>query len=408
MSESTARTKSASGRRRRWLMPLIVVVVVLCVLLLAALNAFLLGDHAELTAEWEAAGGVDDLSKLVPEPIPDEENAAVIYRRILPEVTVATQAQQFTRTLDESPHDPDALDELLGPHEELLRELLEAAMMEQCHWGEDEYASLSDPTAMTFDLQGQMRNAARLMYADLLRQLSRGDLEAAEQRFHAMMKLASHSMQPATILNTVNSLAIRMTALEALDKALQDQPELIADPSWLDRPAPGELTKKMVLHEGAHSLPMIAAATDGAMRVVRGRNVAEYLDLMLKAHRQAEMPYWQQDWSDLEFPDSVFLMPANMATPAIDRAVEAIWRVEGRFLQLEAAFELRRHRAEHGDYPETGPDSGPESGPESGPVSWQPPTNPVTGRSIEYERTETGFRLRLEHPRLDDQILEWR
>ncbi|TVQ53053.1 MAG: hypothetical protein EA377_08890 [Phycisphaerales bacterium] len=405
MSESTESNKSASKRRRRWFMPLIVVVVVLCVLALAVLNALQPGNLAELRAEWEAAGGVDDLSKLMPEPIPDEENAAVIYRRILPEVAVATRTQEFNRTLDESPHDLDALNALLAPHEELLTELLEAAMMEQGHWGEDHYASPPDSMAMTMGWQMQMRDAARLMYADLLRQLARGDLEAAEQRFHATMNMASHAMQPTTILNVLVSLAIRTTALEALKESLQDQPRMIADSSWLDRPAPDELTRQMVLHEGAHSLPMIAAATGGAMRVLQGRNEAAYLDLMLQAYRQAETPFWQQDWSGAQIESSVFLTVADSVAPAINRAVEAIWLMEGRFLQLETAFELRRYHAEHGSYPET----------------WETPTNPVTGQPIEYERTETGFRLRLQRQRAGDEpggqdtppensdlILEWR
>ncbi len=422
MSERTESNKSAGSsdsttrRRRRWRMPLIVIGIVLGVLALAVWSALKPGNLEELRAEWEAAGGVDDLAKLMPEPVPDEENAAVIYRRLFPEITAATQAREFTRTLEESPHDPHdlddlddlahlkALDTLLAPHEELLRELLEAAMMEECHWGEDGYSSLSSATALTFGGQMQMPDAARLMSADLRRQLLRGDLEAAAQRFEALMNMASQTMQPATVLNVLVAIAIRTTALETFREALQDQPRMRPDPSWFDRPAPGEVTGQMILHESAYALPMIAAATD-VVRVLRGRNEAAYLELMLQPYRQKEMPFWQQEWSGAEIADSVFLLPASMAAPAIDRAVEAIWWMEGRFLQLETAFELRLHRAEHGAYPET----------------WETPANPLTGEPIEYERAGAGFRLHLRHPRTEDGpgipnvpsrnrdvILEWR
>jgi len=126
-------------KRVAWAIGSLLVVLVLAGLVINYLGHRML--ERELVA-WRAIGGKTELADLFPADIPDDQNAAVLYRQAL---KLAQSLPDEQREIISSwrTADPQALADAVAAHSEVLRLIHEGAKRPDCNWWQPRPADMT-------------------------------------------------------------------------------------------------------------------------------------------------------------------------------------------------------------------------------------------------------------------------
>ncbi len=405
----------------RWLK--IVLILVGTLLFLAASAWVLLDivtrqDLRAALAETRALGWPTEIDELYPEPIPDEENAALLYQQAFGQLALTNDEDERICDVDSletwsalTEEEQDTVRQALKKNANYLMLLHQAARLEKCQFD----LRYSDGFAMLLPHLTEMRQAVRVLRAAALVALAEGDTEQACQHWldsvalardagdekiliSELVRLACFSMSTHTLESMVESgqltdsqLAQAASALEDLDlrPGLADslRGELAFARSIFAGPATG--LEEVLRYSGpGYPLRLLSRLYCSPLaRPWRQHDRATHLMLMREGIELAEQPYAasasrRRQWEQKVPPTPHWRAPLTARLlPALTRASQAAAGGEARRDLAQTALALERYRLAHGQYPESLDALVPDILPEV-------PLDPFDGKPLRYVRSD--------------------
>ena len=347
---------------------------------------------AELEA-WKSIGGVTNPADLL-EPMPNGENAAVIYGHVYDRlVSIRTDVAEI---LSDPTVQSGELDALIEAASSLIDVLGEAASIELCIWTQGTETGI-DALSSGHAHLAKARLLAQFLAADAAVAHRDGRYEHAMDSIRRMFKLADHVIAVPGIVQLLTSLAIDQLAFGLLEELFRDQAVPMPVGSARERGYQDKL-RRALLAEGARGISVFEdpSFAPAKQRRILGwsldRDKAFFVHSMRSAVESIEDPYYERRTpSDPEIPRWALI--SDTLLPYTEGLHHAVTRAETRRLLFESALQLREYRRHNGEYP----------------AEWSSPTDPLTGRPIQFERVGRGIVIRSEAiaKSSDSSRLQW-
>jgi len=382
-----------------------------------------------------ATGAPIKATQLAKPPVPDAENAALVYQKAFAAMRVTRDYRDFTTNLSRgklSLADPAVVaraERILKQNAAALQLIHRGANMPRCDFRLD----WSEGAALTFPQFAPLRNCARLLGLKAIMLAHRGRVDdalavcgdgfrvvkAGDEPIligalvqYSIIAITSRSLeqildgsQPSgsacrrlgtsvASIDLTRSLTVALTAERAMDMSLFDQARASRDPVkfvWeLSGPA------------GENERPPKVPRNSWFVRWWLASDELMYLELMDRAIGDASLPYRKARHIEAEVEDRVRThrgIPAPLMTailmPVYSRSHAARDRAIASLGLVEIALLLKAYRAEHGGYP--------QSLQQLGGLNGRPlPTDPFSGKPFVYRREGAGFLIYSWGPNLKD------
>jgi hypothetical protein len=394
---------------------------------------------AEVVADIASRGDPLMPADLVRPPIPDEENAALVYEQAFEVIELSEEDEEL---LDELRLGKSSLDnpgvrsrasDILRRNVEALELIHRAADMPRCDFRLD--------WSKGYDVElphlAKLRTCARLLAFESLMLLDAGKVDEAAECCVTAFHSASAADEPSLTGQWVRYaiIGIGWGALEVVLREAQVEADVcrrlagdiaqtdlasslvealkgervcargffarlrLARDPWdvLDQ-APEEMGP---LPSGEQVRPAGRERPSYFARWWLARDELEYLKRMEVGIREASRPYREaaaavegMDWLPVTYvpPPAVV---TQMLIPVFDRSFASRDRAIAQLRLAEVALLLKAHRAESGRYPESLAELGESAGREL-------PADPFSGKPLVYEREGDGFLLYSLGPNLED------
>lgn len=407
---------SPPRRERRWRRPLVIVALAFLGVVLTAIIALHVHSHIVLNRAvraWTAVGGTTDPSTLNPPPVPDEQNAALLWDEAiarLPEPPPQTHSafarfDEAQQTLLTEPWDAplEELESLLREVDPALSAAHQAARLPAADWGWKLQDHMDDLGAQNPSI-GEMRLLAVMLGAEAALRAREGDRDAAEASLGAALTASEHVGQHPTLLHFLVMVSIDAMVSDRLETMLRHEP---AAPSpTADRLLARDyaaLARRAMLGEGAlmpavlvrH--PQLRYFSIWPLSIWSRYNRAELLRVFAVAVERLSVPFYEA--TALPAPEGAipgWTPLAGIMTPALSAQGRTVARAEARQQMLRVALELRDRRDREGVYPEE--------------TAFKGPIAALSGQPMEYRRVGNGFALRVEEvdrPWVDPVLWRW-
>jgi len=183
----------------------------------------------ELEAELEkikAAGEPITLEEIIPPEVPDEENAALVYQQAFEKLDLSAEDKDVLGDLLSSMARPpraeapsmEAVEQILAKNAAAIALLEKAAQRPKCRFPVDWEAG----NAMTFPHFGKLRNCARLLPAQAVFQVTRGDATAALHTIQVGLAMCKAIRDEPTLISQLVRYAIVPILLRPLHVVLEE------------------------------------------------------------------------------------------------------------------------------------------------------------------------------------------
>lgn len=338
---------------------------------------------AELAA-WQSIGGRTDLRDLAPDPVPDEMNAAVLYRQAFRSLDRLTDAERSSLPLRNPSPDPARLEALVASVEDAVEAACAAADRPYCVWGvwDIDLASGAFIWAVS-NLQEDALDLGAVLAAHAQLQAGYGNLRAAAESLRAMRALVAHlALVPSTGVVSA-MLLVEIMMFDRLEGLFRDHelPESCAE--WFRPRDYRAFFRRTLLAEGAWALTFFddpgfsGQAADGRHKQQdKALYIRAIRRLIQRVDEGGDTSGIYSDWENLP----KWAIAARLGVPSMTFPLRYLAVVENRTLLANAALDLRAYRLEHGEYPPALP----------------PSLNPASGDSLRYRRDGNGFELHRE------------
>jgi hypothetical protein len=372
---------------------LILVVVLLMIVALAtwwmARQRELEERYEDAVAAWIDSGGVMDLAELEPDPMSDDQNAAVLYRRA---GTMLEDLSADELELLSEPLSSPELATVVDQHAETIELIREAAARPASAWGTDVY---TNPNFAAVDLGylAKLRSFARLLAADAVIQADRDDDENAAADIAALLRMSTHAASEPVVISWLVSAAIQSLALEQMEGLFASQgppDERVANA--IDAIDVDALFQRALLGETAATLRFME---DPGAAMSSGAFSGGTLSLAERIGYLTTMTNWLAETYDTATALDAPVTMSSAQSRTAGRMLQSLRPAMSQFAigatQIaiaRTALELRAYRDEHGSYPDT----------------WDMPVDRTTGQPLNYERTDTGFRIFSDS---SHEVLDW-
>ncbi|UCH34554.1 MAG: hypothetical protein JSV65_18860 [Armatimonadota bacterium] len=415
----------------------------LALVFLVAASAVLLLLAADLqrARKWRleklrAAGIPTSMAEIAPPPVPDEENAAILYDKAtkLLELDHADEEQldQFVRNdpLGSRVRLQAEIKAILARNERALALIKRAAAMPRCRFPTD---WTQPPPQIMFPQFGRLRDYARLLAADVLIAIADGDSRRAVESLRAGIGLSRHAASEPVIIGFFASGSMLRIALATLPdliaradldpdvcRALFDDLQGVDLYAYFRGALAGEAAQTLWLFDIANRRPGEAREAlgfdetdlDPGTRValglyfsplgrpIRSREEINYLETIEAMLALADKPYRrnQKQWTALA--DKMDGAPSHhvltrLLVPGIRQtALSRDDRVAFRNA-AQVALALEAYHTTHGGYPDSLDALQRYPG-------WRLPDDPFSGKPFGYERRGDGCVLSSWGEDLDD------
>jgi hypothetical protein len=424
----------------------IIIAVAVYLVLLSDINRVLRWRLDKL----HAAGIPTKWSEVAPPPIPDKDNAAILYQEAFKRLDLERHPRHSIRDdeclrdflADEPPGSRSTLypriQQVLARNQPALALIKQAGARPRCRfplrWDQM-------PAAMEFRHLGPLRNCSRLLTADALVAARQGNAAEVTEACTALIRLARHTISEPTMI----SFLVGTREQESLSSHLPDLlPDAKLDPAMcralsreLDRLDFDAAFRRVIIETGCETLwyfdeadrrpgavrPLIAntfaheeSGAEGLAgrallgpyfsplgRLFRLKEEIVFLDRFEQRLALATKPYRMAParWRDLE--------QRRGAAPFhywITSAVAYPWNITHRDRAIacrngmQVVLALEAYHAQRGEYPNTlaalrqyldGASAAPETG---SPVQgWKLPDDPFSGKPFVYRKQGAGFLL---------------
>lgn len=183
---------------------------------------------SELEMELEEiknSGKPVTLLDLIPPPIPDEENAAPVYKKAFAIMVKGTKEEEKLHDLKWSEEEVPAVRRLLEKNEDTLNLLQQATSFEKSQFPLD-YAKGFE---MPLPHLAQFRNCARLLAADALIKAMDGEIDEALSSCQVGLRMGKASQDPIILISYLVRNAIDAIMLTALEEILSESGDVSQD-----------------------------------------------------------------------------------------------------------------------------------------------------------------------------------
>jgi hypothetical protein len=386
--------------------------------------AWLAGGRFELQRaleEVKAEGVKMSLADIGSPPVPDEENAAPIYRKAWdalqgppPEVLDAAGSLRKTPIALWPKDKKRTLADYVASQRDAIGLTLKATRYEKCNFGLD----FSQGFAMLMPHLAQMRSLARLMSVDATDKLGRGDIEGAIESDVAMRVIAKHVGSDPTLIGKLVEIACDGMAGPVLESILKlgypDAAQLKGLLRRLDQVPPDTSMRaafsaettcgidtyhqvricKMSPSEMADyaSSPSGGPKSDTARAIVTvlwgliaDRDEAAYLDTMRRYIELSDKPYYEVKTAiEDEKPEQSFGLMSRTITPALLPAFAVASRAEAEYQVQRLSVALMIFEQDEGSFPSALDQLVPGVIPEV-------PVDPFSGKPYVYRNNDGRF-----------------
>lgn len=399
----------------RWLKFLLILVGTLLFLAASAwvlLDIVTRQDLRAALAEVEALGWPLTPEELYPEPIPDSENAALVYDQAWvldqPQTEVVSRVEDVEawRALTEA--EQTHVREALANVAQVLALLHQAAQMERCQFD----LRYSDGYAMLLPHLSKMRNCVRWERVASIVALVDGRTDEALEHWLDSVAMVRHQEGQKVLISELVRSACLSISLDVFGSIVQERrlseseltralaalegielrqgfvaalkSELCFVMGLANRPAK-EIGNEISDRSWPPELPFLKVYCSPLGRPWRNQDQASFLLLSKDAVRAGEQPYYQArlrpgSARQMRQMDDLSWLQAPLNTMVLSeliRALEALARAEARVLVSRTALALERYRLTHGEYPRALTDLAPDLLPEV-------PLDPFDGKPLRY------------------------
>jgi tetratricopeptide (TPR) repeat protein len=384
----------------------------------------------EAVQEIVRRGEPVEASQLVRPPVPDSENAALVYQKAFDAIELSDEDEELIADLKAgrvslgAPGIAARAQTILEQNAEALESIHRAAGMPRCDFRLD----WSKGFDVEFPHLAKLRTCARLLAFESVMLLDAGRVDEAADVCGAIFRVANAADEPCTI-GKMARYGIDHIGSDALSAVLREsQPD-----SDLCRRLADELGRTDLGSSFAEALKgerALGRATFAAVRLAKdpldaiedlqagapaepsgssegGRpehppkqsymarwmlasDEVEYLQRMARIIEEAPRPYREarRALEELGYMRVTYLPPPSVVTamllPAFDRTVASRDSAIAQLRLAEVALLLKAYKAERGEYPDSLAELGEFAGREL-------PADPFSGTSLVYQREGDGF-----------------
>lgn len=363
-------------RRRR---ALIVLGVLVGLFAAFDLVVYLTGTAAYARAQerFRGLGGPASFVDLAPDPIPEGENAAVLFREMKEELDGLGRR--------EFPWDAEDNDAFLRENAGLLARVHAALDLPASVWETD------FTRALEVDLPPflAMRGASRLMATEAWRLAESGDLDGAWTEVRRLGRLVDHVMFDRSLISVMISLSLERGKFDLVQRIGRDRD---LSPAWdgalLDARDYRRMLRDAFIAEAASVTYTIERLGQGDMNLEgeraysvlavlvpgwRPHDTAVYLGRMCDFIEMLDGKALPEGWD--EFP--AWSLLARILVPGVGRTHLAADGAQACSRMARAALDLRGIRIANGAYPD----------------EWEAPADPNGAGPLGYRREGDGFVL---------------
>jgi hypothetical protein len=355
----------------------------------------------------KASGAPTTWEEVIPPPVPDEENAAVMYQEAFAALALPDPAQDaivdyaFAPTREERQAHEEAAREALGHNAEALSYLRKAAARPKCRFDRD----WGNPSAMLYPALSRMKQLSRLVCAQAMLQADDGDLPGALETWSLNLDFVNHLESDPMLLAHLTRVAIIAVADAALRPLLQQgrpRPEdcrRLADAlakvnlrAAFIKALEAERVWSLIMLDEAYRDPKAMAKQFGGTwlgyRMLRPTDEAALLRYWERVIALAGKPYREivDEYDEVidEVPERAVV--AASYAPVYKRGRSAIEAGLAYAGLMRTGLGLAAYRARHGEYPGS-LDRLRKA------LQWEVPEDPLSGRDFIYRREGVGYLL---------------
>jgi len=377
-------------------------------------------------ARLKASGAPTTWGQVIPPPVPDDQNAALLYEKALALVT-GRPSDALYEYAGSNPAErrktQSQVASILALDSSTLHLLAEAAKRPKCRFNRN----WSDPINMSFVEMSRLKPLAPLVSAQAVLQADRGDLPGALQTWLINAAMVKHLESDPLLISQLTAVAITAIAAASLPQVLEDhhpgpdacrraaralarldltrswvrafEAERVLSHRWMREARLNPLS----LQGGAPPAPGLKASAQAALTAAAYQLVAPLDDAaMLRAWEKqialARKPYRQtvKQFEALERDIPPYaLLTRTFVGSTFGRAVGARDRGIAYVGMMRVELGLAAYRTEFGGYPKS-------LGELRTALHWDVPRDPFSGRDFVYHRKGGGFVLYSIGPDLRD------
>jgi len=405
---------------------LILLVVALAGLAYLGLRLTYGGRSRSALARLKASGAPTTWEQVVPPPVPDDQNAALLYEKAFALVP-GRPSDLLYEYLGSDPAERGKVQSqvasILAFDAAALHYVALAAKRPKCRFDRD----WSDPLNMTFEQVSRLKSLMAIVMAQAVLQADRGDVAGALETWSVNIVMVKHLESEPLLISQLTAVAITAIAAESLPQILEDhQPSpdacrraaqalsrldltrafvrsLEAERVWSHRWMREARLNPLSLQGGAPPAPGLKASAQAALTAAAYQLVAPLDDAaMLRAWEKqialARKPYRQtvKQFEALERDIPPYaLLTRTFVGSTFGRAVGARDRGIAYVGMMRVELGLAAYRTEFGGYPKS-------LGELRTALHWDVPRDPFSGRDFVYHRKGGGFVLYSIGPDLRD------
>lgn len=428
-----SRLKTGKGSTFRFVCGIALAVVVALAVAYWLFVASLQKTLDQRLAQLRAKGLPTEWAQVIPPPVPDEDNAALLYqqafdRRPAWRTDGTDTLRKFLK--DDPPGTRRKLaagvQEILARNQAALDLVRAAADKPRCRF--PVWDDASNPYEILYRHFAPMRQCARLLSAEALICSERGDTAGALASCRTSLKLAAHAGVEPTLIAFLVSSAIRGITFDALRQVIEEgalDPRTCRDlfyelgetdvSGMFQKALGGQLASGLWAFDWAERDPREFAGLGGTaepLRVLAAVRAGplgkpfrlldeitylglfqDALSLAEKPYRESERGYRELGLKEDQTPSYYFITriishPHAMGAVARDRAI-------ARRDAMRVALALEAYHGQHGAYPDSLAALRVDPG-------WKLPEDPFSGKDFGYRRSGEGFALYSRGEDLDD------
>ncbi len=362
--------------------------------------------------ELKKAGIPTTIEELIPPPIPDEENAALIYREIFETKKLLYEKYKESKWIpfkstepwDKIPEENQkkVIDLILNNSEfaNLFKLFEEATSMESQFFSREEYQDVQGFVAASSSLLSQARSSARLLTAKAKIEAESGEIEKALHTSLIALRLAKSLLNQPVLISQLVRMAINAVTLDNLKRVLREGEGNLTPYQSLINEIEEErkrnLTSSSLKGELIiFGLPQFARLEKACSLELCSKGLWEeqrliYLQTMSRMISLTARPYWETTEEVKRLDEEIQNLPEEKASltqllmPALTRVFVQEARHDAMLGNAEIALTLRIYRVKNGHYPTKLSELVPE-------IIQELPKDPFTGKSHIYRRLEEGF-----------------
>ncbi|MDD5455086.1 MAG: hypothetical protein PHW62_06290 [Candidatus Ratteibacteria bacterium] len=383
-------------------------------------------------AELKAQGKPMTIAEIVPPPVPDEENAALIYKKVFA-LLETEEIKQTTKIIGELKSFSDISQWTNEQKQQVYRmvnsrdiqyiyELLEEGSKKpKCNFN----LEYEDGFAMELLHLGKMRDSARLLCVRALLETESGKTEEAFNTLLIGLKISNHLKDEPLLISQLVRIACDGIIIECIESISNskdvpiEKTELIINELSThkdiepfikcmdgERVVWGMQGFKQIL-EGKISLgDTIGAENTSRTRMLSslllhlGKPILKkdftcYLTVMSKIRDSSNIPYYEYVKDKILENIPKYCILTEMLIPAVDKTREQIARYQTYIDICRTGLALKLYKAKNGNYPGKLENLAPD-------FLNEIPVDPFSGKNLIYKKSANGFILYSLGPNMKD------